>query len=413
MAWWRRSSPADGRARPRQGRRFSRKSLLGFTAFAVVCLLLLGELAIKVGNLHPFASTRTYYADMANVTGLTSGDAVKIAGVSVGQVAAIGVQHGHAVVTLAINRGVKLPEGTEVGIQWRNVIGQMELYLYPPSAGRPMPAGSTIPLSANAASPNLGALLSSFGSFLGAINPEEANAFIVSIANALDGQSAQVRELIANGAVVSKTLGGLNSEIGAVIGDFDQVLSALASRSSDLGSLLDHLDSLTSTLQQHNDLLDQAIGNLGSFANDLASLEKTNHAALSGLLTNLNAVVSTLSTHQSELAGTLSTLGEGIAPYELISSQGQWFQIRTVYTCLANETTCNYYEPTNPPSGTGLLGSPPTSLPLSVPGTSGRAATAQPSGGAPFSGTGGIEQVLEQVAGATSDAGSGAGAGKS
>ena len=52
----------------------------------MVCLVLLVVLAIKIGNLSLFSSRHTVYAQLADVTGLNSGDPVDIAGVPVGQV---------------------------------------------------------------------------------------------------------------------------------------------------------------------------------------------------------------------------------------------------------------------------------------------------------------------------------------
>jgi hypothetical protein len=74
-----------------------------------------------------------------------------------------------------------------------------------------------------------------------------------------------------------------------------------------------------------------------------------------------------------------------LAPYIQISSYGQWFQIQTIYTCLANQTACIYYEPGTPPAGSGLGGG----LPLSSPGagTTTTAPTATPNAAAPSAGS--------------------------
>ena len=69
--------------------------------------------------------------------------------------------------------------------------------------------------------------------------------------------------------------------------------------------------------------------------------------------------------NQQNLANSLSTLGAGLAPYIQISQWGQWFAVETIYTCLANQTVCPYYQPSNPPAGSGPFGSPPLPAPLS------------------------------------------------
>lgn len=78
-------------------------------------------------------------------------------------------------------------------------------------------------------------------------------------------------------------------------------------------------------------------------------------------------MLETLNQNQQALSQGLSGIGDGLAPYTEISAWGQWFQIQTVYTCLANETACSYYEPNNPLPGSGPLGSPSGDSPLSAP----------------------------------------------
>ncbi|MGN6695412.1 MAG: hypothetical protein ACTHN0_14645, partial [Aquihabitans sp.] len=43
---------------------------------------------------------------------------------------------------------------------------------------------------------------------------------------------------------------------------------------------------------------------------------------------------------RDDLDEALATMPEGLAVYDKISSYGQWFQIRTKITCLANQKTC-------------------------------------------------------------------------
>jgi hypothetical protein len=75
--------------------------------------------------------------------------------------------------------------------------------------------------------------------------------------------------------------------------------------------------------------------------------------------------------NQQNLANSLSTLGAGLAPYIQVSQWGQWFAVETIYTCLANQTVCPYYQPSNPPAGSGPFGSPPLPAPLSGVSTPG------------------------------------------
>jgi phospholipid/cholesterol/gamma-HCH transport system substrate-binding protein len=365
------------------------RSAIKFVLFGAVCLALLAVLAIKIGNLSFFSSRHTYYAQVSDVTGLDSGDQVDIAGVPVGQVTGIAVQRAHALVTMSVNDSVKLRSASDVGVRWRNVIGQKDVYLFPSSHGRELPSGSTIPLSHDVSDASVNALLNSLGPFLQSINPSEGNAFVRGVSGAIEGDTAQIDQLLNSGAAVSKTVGDLNTQVGAIIGNLDQVLTAIASRSGDLGTLVSNLQLLSQSLASHNSLLDDVVGNLSQVSNDLAGLLGANQSNLSQSIGSLDTVLSTLNQNQQDLSQGLSTLGDGVAPYTEISAWGQWFQIQTIYTCLANETACSYYEPASPPAGSGPGGSPS--------GTSPTASLPSPPTGA--SGTSSIPDVLGAVGG--------------
>lgn len=329
--------------------------------FAVVCLVILAGLAAKVGNISFFSHTTGYQADLSDATGLQPSDDVKIAGVTVGQVTGVSVQRAHALVSFTVDSDVRLPSDTEVGIQWANVLGQDYLYLYPGHSSVKLQPGATIPLTANVSGPNINALLGSLGPLLGALNPAEANQVVTAFADALSGDEGQIDQLIDNAATVSSTVGSVDTQVGQVVDNLNDVFSALAERSNDLGAVIDNLDTLTQSLASRNSLLDETVTNLGQVAQEVGALEDNSNTSLSSAINDLEAVSADIESNDSALSQGLNTLGSGLAPYVDISDYGQWFQVQLIYTCLADETVCSYYQPTNAPSGAGALGSPPSS----------------------------------------------------
>jgi len=371
-------------------------------AFAAACLVVLAVLAAKIGNLSFFTHRAGYTAELSDATGLQPGDDVKIAGVTVGQVTGVTVVRDHAQVTFTLDDDVHLRSTTQVGTQWHNVLGQQFLYLYPGSNGPRLAAGSTIPMSDQVSSADVGALLNSLGPLLGALHPQQANAVVESLASALQGNETQVDSLIANAATVSQSVGDVDTQVGQVIDQMNQVLGALSTRSGDLGTVVANLQTVASSLAGRNDLLDQTVTNLGQVAGEVASLEADTHGSLSGAIANLQAVSSMIQAHEAVLSQGLSTLGSGLAPYTLDTTYGQWFEIQTVYTCLADETGCTYYQANNPPAGSGPLGTlPAKGVPAPangsglVPGLGGTSTTSAAGAGAGYASVGDVLQMVE------------------
>ncbi len=391
-------------------------SAVKFALFAFICLALLAGLAVKIGNISLFSSRHTIDAQLTDVTGLANGDTVNIAGVPVGRVASIGVQHGHALVALSINNSVALHGSTDVGLRWHNVIGQKEIELFPGHGGPLLVSGSTIPLTHDVTDASIDTFLNSLGPVLSSINPEEANKFVENVSGALEGDTAQINQLINSGATVSSTVQALDSQVGHIIGNLNQVLTALASRSGDIDSLVSNLQTVSSALASKNSLLDDVVGNLSLVATDLAGLIGNNHSTITSTIDNLQAVAADVENNQQNLASSLSSLGAGLAPYIQISQWGQWFAVETVYTCLAAQSVCPYYQPGNPPAGSGIGGSPPLPAPLSAvttpplprdstnpPSASGAGAMSA-SGASPLAASN-LGQDLQAVSGGAADAG--------
>jgi phospholipid/cholesterol/gamma-HCH transport system substrate-binding protein len=355
--------------------------------FAAVCIILLAILAKEVGNLSFFTHRVSYKADMPDVTGLFPTDDVKVAGVKVGQVSSVTTDHGHAVVSFSVDNSVPLRSSTQVGLRYRNVLGEKYLYIYPGSSGPMMSSGSTIPMNQVVSDADIDAFLNALGPFIRAINPQEGNLFVQAMVSALEGNQDQVTQLLGNAATVSDTLGNLNQQVGGVIDNFNTVLTALAQRSGDLGALVNNLNAVSQSLVARNNDLDTAVVEFSQLAAQFKNLLATNRGNIDQAVNNLQGIADVLSQHHADLEKDLSTLPQGLQGYSNIASYGQWFAVRVIYSCLANEggpgtpSDCGYENPLNMNPSQPSSGNP---LPSSSGGSGGApAAPASASAGGP------------------------------
>jgi phospholipid/cholesterol/gamma-HCH transport system substrate-binding protein len=352
--------------------------------FAAICIVLLAILAKEIGNLSFFTHRVSYTAAMPDVTGLFPTDDVKVAGVKVGQVSKVTTDHGHAVVTFNVDKSVPLRSSTQVGLRYRNVLGEKYLYIYPGSTGRVMSSGSTIPMTQAVSDADIDAFLNALGPFIKAINPQEGNLFVQAMVGALEGNQDQVNQLLGNTATVSDTLGNLNQQVGGVIDNFNTVLTALAQRSGDLDALVNNLNAVSQSLVARNNDLDTAVVEFSQLAAQFKNLLATNRGNIDQAVNNLQGIADVLSQHHADLAKDLSTLPQGLQGYSNIASYGQWFAVRVIYGCLANEggpgtpSDCSFENPTTMNPSQPSSGNP---LPAPLSGSGG--APAAPAGSAP------------------------------
>ena len=111
------------------------KTITKVGIFSAICMALAVAIVVKLGNLY-FGSTSGYSAMLADATGLSKGDPVKIAGIRSGTVNSIKLEHGAARVGFSLDKSVQMRATTQAGLRWRNVIGQKDLYVYPSNTGR-------------------------------------------------------------------------------------------------------------------------------------------------------------------------------------------------------------------------------------------------------------------------------------
>lgn len=116
---------------------------LTLAIFVTATLASLVGLAWTLGAL-PKSGT-TYRLRLEDAGGLVEGNAVRIAGVQIGQIRKIGIDGNQALLDLRINPDVPIFAETCASPQMKGLLGEKFLHLRQPKSGTPLPAGSEIP----------------------------------------------------------------------------------------------------------------------------------------------------------------------------------------------------------------------------------------------------------------------------
>jgi phospholipid/cholesterol/gamma-HCH transport system substrate-binding protein len=210
-----------------------------------------------------------------------------------------------------------------------------------------MEPGDTIPLDQSVPSADVGDFLNAVGPVLQALDPDDANAFVQAVSEGVSGNEAQIRGLIDDSASLAQVLGGLDGNVGSIITNMDQVTTAIADRDDAVDELLVNLSSLSGDLAARNDSLNTLVTDFSDVQRRLARLLRENRGDLDGTIADLRVIADTLAAHDGDLSAALEHLPEGVGPYHLISSTGQWFGVRATVACLANEASCSFEDPSH------------------------------------------------------------------
>ncbi|CAM2965101.1 mammalian cell entry protein [Mycobacterium intermedium] len=210
--------------------------------FTAVCLVFTFALITVFGQFR-FEDRVGYHAVFTNISGLKSGNFVRIAGAEVGKVGDITLHRdGTVTVDFAVDKKLRLTEGTRAVVRYENLIGDRFLALEQ-GAGSPhrLAPGATIPLARTSPALDIDALIGGFRPLFRALDPDQVNALSGQLLRVFQGQGGTLSSVLAQTASLTSTLAGRSELIGELITNLNTVLHTFATRDREFADGLDKL----------------------------------------------------------------------------------------------------------------------------------------------------------------------------
>src|SRR6201996_786056 len=242
-------------------------------AFTVVSLAFVFILVTVFGQFR-FDSRTSYSAVFSNVSGLKGGNFVRIAGVEVGKVSDLKLEKDGTVhVDFAIDKGLRLTEGTKAVVRYENLIGDRYLALEdgpgPPSRLAP---GATIPLARTSPALDVDALIGGFRPLFRALDPDQVNALSGELLRIFQGQGGTIASVLAQTSTLTTTLAGRDELIGQVITNLNTVLGTFAAHDDQFSQGLDKLSQFTKELADRKSDIATGTAYINAAAGSVADL---------------------------------------------------------------------------------------------------------------------------------------------
>jgi|GEM_PF-709880 len=249
---------------------------------------------------HPYKVT----AEFRDVLDLVPQSGVRVNDLAVGKVTDIELKGWTAKVTLEINGDVKLPDNAQATIRQTSLLGEKFVSLAPPKEGATgrLSDGDNLPLAQTGRNPEIEEVFSAASLLLNGGGLERTNTIFKELNNALDGNEAEVKELLSTS---EQFLGQLDDNKQALIGSLEKVNRLAVNTNQQKDAITGALDSLPGALKvvnsQRDDLVKllQALDKLGDTATDVIRQTKDDTVAD---LKALTPVLQNLSGSTDELA---------------------------------------------------------------------------------------------------------------
>jgi phospholipid/cholesterol/gamma-HCH transport system substrate-binding protein len=246
------------------------------TAFALLCVGALGFLAVNIGLRYPGETGYHLSAVFKDASGVVAQDEVRISGVKVGSVLAVGPSSdGNTLVAMELKQGYQVRGDVRAVIRPKSLLGTtfVELIRTPASASPYLASGSTIPLARTGQAVQIDDVLNN-------LDPQTRQAMSDSLQQlgvALTGRSSDVNTSLSTVDQVTADLRPLaqvgdrrQEQLARILVDLDTIMQALADEQDSLGRVVDSGNTVFTGIAQRDQDLGGAIQNANGF---LASLD--------------------------------------------------------------------------------------------------------------------------------------------
>ena len=217
-----------------------RAILVKFSVFALVALML-GYLLVNT-MLHGLSGDTVHYkAEFSDVSGLRTGDDIRVAGVRVGRVQGVKITDAGAEVDFDLVERQPLLTTTNLVMRYQNLLGQRYLALVQGEKRGPrMKADSTVPMDRTNPGFDLTELLNGFRPLFEALRPDDVNKLAASVVKVLQGEGGTVENLLQRTAKLTNFLADRDQIVGEVLNNLTPVLVDMAGQGDELrGSVLE------------------------------------------------------------------------------------------------------------------------------------------------------------------------------
>jgi phospholipid/cholesterol/gamma-HCH transport system substrate-binding protein len=312
-----------------------RKPFIGLTLFLILSIVVTWMVFVTLRR-EVTGDTNHYSALFTDVSGLHTGDDVRVAGVRVGRVDEVELQGVLAKVTFRVQKDQPLYDNTTASVSYQNIIGQRYLGLSPGKGGdqRPLPFDAQIPLERTEPSFDITYLLRGFEPLFALLDPKQVDNLTNAIITALQGDNGSVLALVTQTSALAETFSGPDQVLGNLITNLDSVVTNLAKQNANLQAVIGQTRNVMTGLTARRDELRASVGSIGKTVSRLATITDDVYPDLHDFITREPGfaahIVGDGRNRLAFLASNLPYVLKGVARFTQSGAYGD------IYACDAN-----------------------------------------------------------------------------
>lgn len=198
---------------------------LGVGLLLVVALAVLALMALQLGALDRLGDRVELTAAFEDVNGLTKGAVVAIAGVRIGEVSELVIDHDRAVVRLSIDPAAGVRRDARARVRARSMLGEKFISIEPQGQDAPLAQDGDSLVSAGP-QVEMDQVMSSMAPVMGALDPDAAAAALSALSQALQDDPERLARMVANLDTLLENSARASERLPAVLDQTEQTLVA-------------------------------------------------------------------------------------------------------------------------------------------------------------------------------------------
>lgn len=332
-----------------------RRININLAVFATGFIVMLVWLASNVVSFKQVERPYKITADFENAFGVLANAEVSYLGVPFGQVTEVERITDGVRVTMAIERGKRIPRASTANIQRKSAIGEQYIDFYAPAQGEDVKTvfkdGDHIGRDKTTVPLEFSELLRSASALLSEVPPGAVGTIIHETATGLQGRADSLRSLAIEGDKLATVLASRTAALDRIATNGGRLTAALADRRASLGASIDNIAALNNALANAKGDLATVLDRGGPLATQVADLIAAHKAELDCDLKVLEAVVD-LTTTPVKLAGLRALLTWAPVAFASVwdardvEDDGVWVRVGMVNSPVENPPV--FYDPPRP-----------------------------------------------------------------
>ena len=294
---------------------------IGIAGIVVIALGL--TVAMFSDDLPIIGGGTSYSADFSEAAGLTADDEVRIAGVKVGKVTDVELDHDKVVVTFKV-KDAWVGDESSAAIKIKNVLGQKYLAIEPDGSDVLDPA-IAIPRSRTIAPYDVLEAFRGLAETSNAIDTTQlAHSFEV-IAETFGDTPDDVKGALTGLQQLSQTISSRDQQLATLLSNTREISDTLADRDAEVVKLLQDGNLLLEEIGKRRDAISALLEGTQELAKELTGLVDDNQQQLGPVLESLDQLTGMLQRNQDALGQGIKNMAPFVRLFNNAVGNGRWF----------------------------------------------------------------------------------------